>query len=461
VTPVRVRFAPSPTGYFHVGSARSTLFNWVFARQHADGVFLLRIEDTDTERNRPEWTQGILDAIRWLGCDWDEGPFFQSERSELYASAAQRLFDAGQAYYCDQTPEQIQERAKANGRQGYDGYSRDRGLGPGPGRVLRFRTPDTGTTIVHDLVRGDVEFENALLEDFVIQRSNGTAMFLLANVIDDIDMRITHVMRAEEHLPNTPKAICLWHALTDAAEPTWAHIPLLVNEQRKKLSKRRDPVALEMYREQGYLAEAMVNYLMTLGWSPKDDREIVSMPEIIDEFDIGAVLSSPAFFDVKKLTSFNATYIRALPVDEFIERCQPWVTGPDTPWSADQFDAAVFARMAPLLQTRVERLGDVVGQVDFLFLDDLTLDEAAWAKASANASLLPEVISQFESIEWTADAINHVVVSVGEAHGLKVSKAQAPVRVAVTGKSVGPPLWESLEVLGRERTLARLRAAVG
>jgi glutamyl-tRNA synthetase len=435
------------------------LFNWVFARQHG-GVFLLRIEDTDAERNRPEWTQGILDAIRWLGCDWDEGPFFQSERTQLYAAAAQRLIDGGHAYFCDQTPEQIQERAKANGRQGYDGFSRDRGLGPGPGHVLRFRTPDTGTTVVHDLVRGDVEFDNAVLEDFVIQRSNGSAMFLLANVVDDIDMNITHVMRAEEHLSNTPKAILLWHALTDIAEPVWAHIPLLVNEQRKKLSKRRDPVALEMYRDQGFLPEAMVNYLMLLGWSPTGDREIVTMDEIIAEFSIDKVLPSPAFFDVKKLTSFNAEYIRALPLDDFIERCAPWLSGETVPWTDQQFDAATFARMAPLVQTRVERLGDVVGYVDFLFVDELTVDDDAWKKASANAVVIDGVLRQVDDIDWNADAIKDLVIAVGEANGLKVSKAQAPIRVATTGRSVGPPLWESLEVLGRERTVARLQAAL-
>ena len=232
---------------------------------------------------------------------------------------------AGAAYYCDLTSEQIQERAKATGASGYDGYSRDRGLGPAPGRVLRFRVPE-GATTVHDLVRGDVVFEHSTIEDFVLLRGNGTPMFLLANVVDDIEMRISHVVRAEEHLPNTPKQQLLWQALGHEP-PVWAHVPLLVNEQRKKLSKRRDKVAVEQYRAEGYLAEAMVNYLMTLGWSPPGDDEIVPWSTIEREFRLEDVNHSPAFFDVKKLTAFNGEYIRMLSVDEFIAACQPFLTG--------------------------------------------------------------------------------------------------------------------------------------
>ncbi|MEM1333846.1 MAG: glutamate--tRNA ligase, partial [Actinomycetota bacterium] len=270
----RFRFAPSPTGMFHVGGARTALHNWALARR-LGGTFVLRVEDTDEARNRPEWTQGILDALAWIGISADdphfEGPHFQSANADAHVAAARELYESGRAYYCDLTGEQVQQRAKELGVTGYDGYSRDRGLEPAPGRVLRFRVPE-GTTVVHDAVRGDVEFDNATIEDFVLLRGNGTPMFLLANVVDDVQMAISHVVRAEEHLPNTPKQQLLWHALGHEP-PAWAHVPVLVNEQRKKLSKRRDKVALESYRDDGVLADAMVNYLMTLGWTPPGAEE--------------------------------------------------------------------------------------------------------------------------------------------------------------------------------------------
>lgn len=436
------------------------LYNWLYARQHG-GTFVLRIEDTDVERNRPEWTEGILSALRWIGVDWDEGPYFQSQFAAQHLAAAQRLYETGRAYYCDLTPDQVQARARQTGHQGYDGYSRDRGLGPGPGRVLRFRTPDTGTTVVRDLIRGQVDFDNARLEDFVIVRSNGTPVFLLANVVDDIAMRITHVVRGEEHLPNTPKAQLLWEALDGGPLPVWAHVPVLVNEQRQKLSKRRDKVALESYRDEGYLPEAMVNYLMTLGWAPPGDREIVPFEEIRRTFRLEDVNSSPAFFDVRKLEAFNGEYIRALSVEEFIERCQPWLRGPAAPWPPERFDPAVFAAMASHVQTRVTTLSQVPATVDFLFLEQPPHDEQAWAKAMGDraAAVLDGTIRAFATVAWEAEVLKAALTEVGEANGLKLAKAQAPVRVAVTGRTFGPPLFESLEVLGRERTLERLDAA--
>ena len=273
------------------------------------------------------------------------------------------LFEAGAAYYCDLTSEQIQERAKVSGTGGYDGYSRDRGLGPGPGRALRFRVPD-GATTVHDLVRGDVVFDHATIEDFVLLRGNGTPVFLLANVVDDIEMRISHVVRAEEHLPNTPKQQLLWQALGQQP-PVWAHVPVLVNEQRKKLSKRRDKVALEQFRAEGYLPEAMVNYLMTLGWSPPGDTEIVPWATIEAAFRLEDVNHSPAFFDLKKLAAFNGEYIRKLSVEEFIAACQPFLRGPDVPWPAERFDPATFAAMAPVVQLRATTLAEVPGDRRF------------------------------------------------------------------------------------------------
>jgi glutamyl-tRNA synthetase len=457
----RLRFAPSPTGFFHVGGARTALYNWALARR-LGGTFVLRIEDTDEARNRPEWTQGIIDALAWIGIDSDdptfEGPYFQSENAPAHMAAAQRLFEAGAAYYCDLTSEQIQERAKATGASGYDGYSRDRGLGPGPGRVLRFRVPD-GVTIVHDLVRGDVEFDHATIEDFVLLRGNGSPMFLLANVVDDVEMRISHVVRAEEHLPNTPKQQLLWKALGHQP-PVWAHVPLLVNEQRKKLSKRRDKVAVEQYRAEGYLAAAMVNYLMTLGWSPPGDHEIVPWSAIERDFRLEDVNHSPAFFDVKKLAAFNGEYIRMLPVEEFIAACQPFLLSADAPWPPERYDAAKFAAMAPVVQSRASTLAEVPGVVDFLFLADPVLDHDAWAKTMATpqaTEVLAEVTEAYRRLpQWHAEVLKETLETVGERHGLKKGKAQAPIRVAITGRTVGPPLFEALEVLGREEVLRRL-----
>ena len=308
---VRVRFAPSPTGIFHVGGARSALQNWIYAKQH-NGAFVLRIEDTDAARNRPEWTEGILSALDWIGIKRGnyEGPYFQSAYADKQKAAAAGLYAAGRAYYCDCTREQIEART-GNKYTGYDGFCRDRGLGPGEGRALRFRTPDEGQTRVVDLIRGEPTFENAKIEDFVIARSDGSPVFLLANVVDDMTMGITHVFRAEEHLSNTPKQQLLWEALGHEP-PVWAHVPVVVNEKRQKLSKRRDKVALEMYRDEGYLADAMRNYLMLLGWAPSGDREIVPWSVIEEEFRIEDVNPSSAFFDEKKLRAFNGDYIRAL-----------------------------------------------------------------------------------------------------------------------------------------------------
>ncbi len=459
----RFRFAPSPTGSFHVGGARTALQNWALARR-LGGTFVLRIEDTDEARNRPEWTQGIIDALAWIGISADdphfEGPHFQSEFADAHIAAARKLYDDGHAYYCDLTGEQIQQRNEELGLSGYDGHSRDRGLEPGPGRVLRFRVPE-GTTVVRDLVRGDVTFDNDTIEDFVLLRGNGTPVFLLANVVDDIEMAITDVVRAEEHLPNTPKQQMLWEALGQQP-PRWAHVPVLVNEQRKKLSKRRDKVALEQYRDDGYLADAMVNYLMTLGWTPPGAEaagsEIVSWDEIEAAFRLEDVTHSPAFFDVKKLAAFNGDYIRLLPLADFIERA-------DAELPAD-WDRARFAAIAPHIQERLTTLNEVPDKVDFLFWPDgrpVDYETASWDKAFKpewSVPLLADVIGAYRTAPWTADDLKAALESVMESYSIKLGKAQAPVRVAVTGRTVGPPLFESLEVLGREETLRRLSAAL-
>jgi len=467
---VRVRFAPSPTGMFHVGGARSALQNWIYAKQQG-GVLVLRIEDTDAARNRPEWTDGILSALAWIGITPGEyeGPYFQSAYAGEHHTATQRLYAEGRAYYCDCTRDQVQARTGSQ-YQGYDGYHRDKNLGPGPGHALRFHTPDEGVTVVRDLIRGEPTFDNKLIEDFVIARGDGSAVFLLANVVDDITMGITHVIRAEEHLPNAPKQQLLWEAL-GRTPPIWAHVPVVVNEKRQKLSKRRDKVALESYRDEGYLADAMRNYLMLLGWAPAGDREIVPWQVIEDEFRIEAVNPSPAFFDEKKLRAFNGEYIRALPVEDFVDACQPWLLGTPVapggepvatpPWTPDSFDPKAFGVLAPLAQTRITLLAEIVSYVDFVFLDTPIVDEAAWAKAMKEgaADLLAAAVTAFEAVPWDAASLKAALEAVGAERGLKLGKAQAPIRAAVTGRAVGLPLFESLEVLGRDRTLARLRSA--
>lgn len=464
-TAPRYRFSPSPTGYFHVGGARTALYNWALAKR-SGGRFILRIEDTDEARNRPEWTTGIIDALAWIGIDSSdptfEGPYFQSTYAAAHIAAAHRLFETGNAYYCDLTPDDVQERAKASGKPGYDGYSRDRGLRPAPGCVLRFRVPEGDSTIVDDAVRGEVVFDHEHIEDFVLLRGNGSPLFLLANVVDDIEMGVTNVVRAEEHLPNTPKQQLLWEAL-GVSPPVWAHVPVLVNEQRKKLSKRRDKVAVEQYRAEGYLADAMVNYLMTLGWAPRTsghrpdpggDTEIVPWAEIEATFRLEDVTHSPAFFDQKKLAAFNGDYIRRLGVDDFVAACEPWLPA--------HYDRAVFAAIAAHVQTRVVTLAEAPAMVDFLMAEPQR-DEASWTKAMHqpwSRAVLAETEAEYRTSPWDAESLKEALARVGTRHQLKLGKAQAPIRVAVTGRSVGPPLFESLEVLGRDETVRRLDAAV-
>jgi glutamyl-tRNA synthetase len=462
----RLRFAPSPTGFLHVGGARAVLFNWLVARRE-DGEMLLRIEDTDVERNRPELTDNIFEMIEWLGLGWDGKPIHQSERLELYAAAAEKLLAEGRAYWCDCTSDQVQARARQRGGPpGYDGFCRDRGLERSPTTALRFRTPDEGSTGFDDLVRGAVTFDNAKLEDFVLLRSNGTPTFLLANIVDDADMGITHVVRGEEHVNGTPKYLLIGEALGLGYRPVFAHLPVLVNEQRKKLSKRRDSVSVADFRDQGYLPEAMVNYLATLGWGPPDGVEIRPLAEIVELFRLSDVTQSPAFFDVRKLQHFNAEYIRALDVDAFAARARP-------SFAHGEATEAVLRPIAGLVQERVRLLTEVEPMVDFLRLSSIEddIDEASWQKGVVRlgeraGAMLDAALAELSSCDWERDAIEAALHAAARSAGFvnaegqaQVSKAQAPVRVAVTGRMVGPPLYESLVVLGRERTLDRLRAA--
>lgn len=463
---VRVRFAPSPTGFLHVGSAQSALFNWLFAR-HTGGQFLLRIEDTDVERNRPELTDGILDMLRWLGLQWDGEPLHQSGRHDRYRDVAAQLEEAGSAYWCDCMPEQVQARARARGGPpGYDGHCRDRGLGPGPGRALRLRVPDgDGVVGWEDVVRGVVRFEHRNIEDAVLVRSNGNPTFVLANAVDDLDMAITHVIRGEDHVNSTPKYLLVRAAL-GAEPPALAHLPLLVNEGRKKLSKRRDDVSVADYRDRGYLPEAMRNYLALLGWGPPDGVEVRPIEELVALFDLSAVNPAPAFFDVRKLTHINGEYIRALPTDEFVARAVPFLAGGEPARHA-------LEALAPEVQERVRTLDEVDPMIEFLYVDRHPIDPAAWQKAMIKGKAAPELLDavlagldQVDPEGWTAEAIRTVIekatVELGfvNAEGRpQLAKTQGSIRVAVSGTLVGPPLFESLAVLGKERTLARLDEA--
>ncbi len=457
----RVRFAPSPTGFLHVGSARAALFNWLFARQN-DGTFILRIEDTDAERNREEWVDGIVTSLAWLAMEPDEGPYRQSERGEETTKAVDVLWNTGAVYACDCTREVVDARTEENATPGYDGFCRDRDL-PRTAGALRFRTPDEGEVVVHDMIRGDVVFPCASLEDFVVVKSSGAPLFVLANVVDDIAMGISHVIRGEDLLPSTPKGLLLWEALEGpgAELPKFAHLPLLVNAKRQKLSKRRDTVAVESYRDEGYLADAMRNYLALLGWSHPDGREILSAAELIADFRLEDVNHAPAFFDVEKLRWLNGEYIRALSIDAFIEAARPWISAPVAPWPEERFDEAAFRVMAPLVQERVAVLAEVPGMVDFLFLAGPAIDDETWTWLETNETapaILHGALDAYRDCPWSAEALKEATTTVGETVGLKLGKAQAPIRVAVTGRRVGPPLFESMEVLGRDAVIERVRA---
>jgi glutamyl-tRNA synthetase len=441
---IRCRFAPSPTGYLHVGSARTALFNWLFARS-VGGTFVLRIEDTDGDRNRPELIDVIFDELRWLGIDWDEGPSFQSESRDRHRQVVSDLLASGHAYLSERVDEQ---NTVVDGAELVDGLA------------VRYRVPSDRQVVFTDAVRGDVSFETNDLEDFVIWRSNGTPTFLLANAVDDADMGITHAIRGEDLLSTTPKVQLLMEEI-GATPPIYAHLPLLVNEQRKKLSKRRDDVSIADYRTRGYLPEAMVNYLALLGWGPDDDIEIRPVTEIIDKFDLGRVNKAAAFFDLKKLDHFNSTYIQNLATSDFVEQAVPYLRS-DERWAPDAVDVALVTEFAGDVQQRVATLSEVPQWYDWLFLDTIEIEEKAMNKGLRKAKqadeVLDGVVAAFADCVWEEDVLNETVRAVGDTLGVK---SAVPVRVAVTGKMGGIPLYGPLVRLGREKTIERLRNARG
>jgi glutamyl-tRNA synthetase len=469
-----------------VGLIRTALFNWAFARHHG-GTLVFRIEDTDVARDSEESYTALLDSLRWLGLDWDEGPetggphqpYRQSLRMDIYADVAARLLDAGHAYRCYCSAEELQDRreaAREAGRpSGYDGACRDLPAeriaayeAEGREPVVRFRMPDEPITFT-DLVRGELTFTPENVPDYGIVRASGAPLYTLVNPVDDALMEITHVLRGEDLLSSTPRQIALYRALGEigvgaGVVPAFGHLPYVLGEGTKKLSKRDPESSLNLYRDRGFLPAGLLNYLALLGWSLAEDRDIFGLDELVEAFDIDAVNANPARFDLKKAEAINATHIRErLSAEEFAEACLPWLRAPHAPWKPEAYDPAAFAALAPLAQTRVTVLSDITDNVDFLFLDEPVRDEQSWNKAmkpGAEAVLATARDRLAEAPEWTAEALKAAVLAAGEAHGLKLGKAQAPVRVAVTGRTVGLPLFESLEILGRERTLTRVDAAL-
>ncbi|MGW0733401.1 glutamate--tRNA ligase [Streptomyces sp. NPDC002851] len=482
---VRVRFCPSPTGNPHVGLVRTALFNWAYAR-HTGGSLVFRIEDTDAARDSEESYEQLLDAFHWLGFDWDEGPevggphapYRQSQRMDLYKDVAQKLLDGGYAYPCYCTTEELdarREAARAAGKpSGYDGTCRTLTAeqiqayeAEGRSHIVRFRMPDEPITFT-DLVRGEITYLPENVTDYGIVRANGAPLYTLVNPLDDALMEITHVLRGEDLLSSTPRQIALYKALIELgiakAVPEFGHLPYVMGEGNKKLSKRDPQSSLNLYRERGFLPEGLINYLSLLGWSYSPDQDVFSIKDLIEKFDIADVNANPARFDLKKAESINGDHIRMLDVKAFTEACEPWLQAPHAPWAPEDFDRAAWEAIAPHAQTRLTVLSDITANVDFLFLPEPVEDEASWTKAMGKGdpvALLTTARANLEAADWTSpESLKSAVLAAGEEHGLKLGKAQAPVRVAVTGRTVGLPLFESLEVLGKEKTLKRIDAAL-
>jgi glutamyl-tRNA synthetase len=480
---VRVRFCPSPTGTPHVGLVRTALFNWAFARHHG-GAFVFRIEDTDAARDSEESYQAILDALRWLGLEWDEGPevggpyepYRQSQRRDLHLDVVAKLLEAGQAYESFSTPEEVEERHKAAGRDpklGYDNFDRDLTaeqrqayLDEGRKPVVRLRMPAEDLSW-NDLVRGETTFKAGTVPDFALTRGNGIPLYTLVNPVDDALMKITHVLRGEDLLSSTPRQLALYSALQRIGvadfTPEFGHLPFVMGQGNKKLSKRDPESNLFLHRDRGFIPEGLLNYLALLGWGLADDRDVFSLDEMVAAFDISKVNSNPARFDQKKADAINAEHIRLLEPADFAARLKAFLV--EHQHITPDVDDQLFAVAADLVQTRIVVLSDAWGLLKFLFVDDadFELDEASAAKNLKEdaAAVLDATIAAVEGLDaWTTPELESALkAKLIDELGLKPRKAFAPVRVAVTGSHVSPPLYESMELLGRERSLARLREA--
>lgn len=479
---VRVRFCPSPTGTPHVGMVRTALFNWAYAR-HTGGTFVFRIEDTDVQRDTEESYLALLEALRWLGLDWDEGPevggpygpYRQSLRKDIYRDVVARLLEAGEAYYAFSTPEEVEARHVAAGRNpklGYDNFDRQLTdaqrsafLAEGRKPVVRLRMPDEDLSW-GDLVRGTMTFAAGSVPDFALTRANGDPLYTLVNPCDDALMKITHVLRGEDLLPSTPRQLALYRALirVGIAEriPEFAHLPTVLGEGTKKLSKRDPQSNLFTHRERGFIPEGLLNYLALLGWAIADDRDLFSLEEMVAAFDVVDVTANPARFDQKKADAINAEHIRMLDVQDFTTRLRDYFAAHGHHTGLDD---AGFAAAAELVQTRIVVLGDAWGLLKFLNDDEYAIDPQAAAKELGphGDAVLDVALAALDGVaDWTAariaDALKAALI---DGLALKPRKAFGPIRVAATGTTVSPPLFESLELLGRDRSLGRLRAARG
>ncbi len=458
-TEVRVRMAPSPTGLFHVGSARTALFNWLFAR-HNKGKFVLRIEDTDRERSRPEFTADILEAHRWLGLEWEEGPIFQSERLPLYQQYARQLLEEGKGYRCYCTPEELAARREQMQKAGkppkYDGKCRTLSSSEsGKPFAIRFLSPQEGTTEFEDLVRGPVKFENDLLDDFVILKSDGFPTYMMGVVVDDSDLGITHVIRGEDLLSSTPRQILLYRALGKSI-PEFAHLPLLLGPDRSKLSKRHGAMPVVWYREQGFLAEAMVNFLALLGWSPGHDREILSREELAEAFSLEGVGKSGAVFDVEKLKWMNGHYLRLLPTETMAEMARPFLEA-----AGVKAEREYLGQVLALEKDRARTLAEMPELTAFFFREDFAIEEKAankWLTEESKA-LLGELAARLEKVAFSAGAAESVLRALAEEKSISAAKIIHPTRVALSGRTAGPGLFEMIETLGKSRVISRLRRA--
>lgn len=471
---VRVRFGPSPTGYPHVGNIRTALFNWLFARHHG-GSFILRIEDTDVARRVEGAVDGILDGLRWLGLDWDEGPYFQSTRLDLYRETVDRLLEQGKAYLCYCSPERLEDvRRKQMERKEppkYDRYcrhltSRERSEfeAKGISSVVRFKTPLEGETSFNDLIRGAITFKHDTLDDFVLLKSDGYPTYHLASIVDDHLMTISHVLRADEWLSSCPRHILLYQAM-DWPAPKYAHLPMILGPDKAKLSKRHGATTITEYRERGYVADAMVNFLVLLGWSLDDRTELLSREELIRHFSLERVGKTAAVFNNDKLAWMNGVYLRSLSPDEFARQVGPFLDR-DLPSSVTRpLDARHVRQVLPLVQERAKTLGEVAGLVDFFFVDSLDYDVDLLLKGGLDGDVAGKAAeAAWERLgsmgSWDAGALEESLRSLASELDLGTRKLFGFLRIALTGRTAAPPLFQTMEVLGRDRCLERLRVAL-
>lgn len=482
MNPVRTRYAPSPTGYLHIGGARTALFSWLFARKHG-GVFVLRIEDTDLDRSRPDLVKPILDSLRWLGIDWDEGPevggphgpYFQSQRLERYHAEAQRLVDAGKAYRCYCTPEELEQMREESRRRGeaafrYPGRCRDltpaeRAAREREGRpsVVRLKVAPAGETVVRDLIHGEVRFSHDVIDDFILMKSDGTPTYNFAVTVDDHDMRITHVIRGDEHLSNTPRQLLIAEAL-GYEPPQFAHVPLILAPDRSKLSKRHGAVAVEEFRDQGFFPEAIVNYIALLGWSPGDGREFLTREEMVAAFDLDRIHKAAAIYDVEKMTWMNGQYMRLLPLERVVAGALPRLQAAGLiEAEPDPARREHVARVVELVRQRVRTMAELVEASAFFFSDDFAYDPDGVRKRfdkPGAAEVLEAAREALERLtEFDAASIEAAYRALAERLGIGTGDLFHPTRLAVSGRTVGPGLFEMMEVLGRERCVERLARA--